>query len=117
MLKMKLKPTKHEDERRVLIEYISGVPFKRAKILQTKMDCLLGKHYHKENDSGFYLFKGKGSYLLKPLDGIQESGIFEEGDCLFVPRGVIHTFDLKAGSIMLDTASEILNLKDEISVM
>ncbi len=113
---MKLKPVKHEDERRVLIEYISGVPFKRAKILQTKTKSILGKHYHKENDSVFYLFKGEGSYFLKPLNGIPEEGIFKEGDCLFVPRDVIHTFELDAHSIMLETSSEIYNKEDEIQV-
>jgi len=113
---MKLKPIKHEDMRRTLVEYISGIPFKRAKVLEVKQTSVLGKHYHKENDSVFYLFKGSGRYYLKPLDGAPDSGIMLEGDCLFVPRNVIHTFELEAGSIMLETSSEIYNKNDEIQV-
>ncbi len=114
---MKLKPLRHEDSRRILTEYISGISFKRAKVLETKEHCTLGKHYHRYNDSVFYLFRGEGKYYLKPLDGVAEEGIMFEGDCLFVPRDVIHTFELDAGSIMLETSSEIYDKSDEIQVI
>ncbi len=113
---MKLKVYKHEDERRILIEYISGIAFKRAKILEVKERSILGKHYHRESDDVFYLFKGSGTYYLKPLKGEPIEDIIKAGDCLFVPRNVIHTFDLDAGSIMLEASTEIYNKNDEIQV-
>lgn len=113
---MKLKPIRHEDDRRVLTEYISGIPFKRAKVLEVKQKSILGKHYHRENDSVFFLFKGSGRYFLKPLDGAADEGNLAEGECLFVPRNVIHAFELDAGSVMLETASEIYDKNDEIQV-
>lgn len=114
---MKLHPIRHEDERRVLTEYISGISFKRAKVLEVKEDSKLGKHYHLENDSSFYLLRGSGRYFLKPLKGKVMENSFVEGECIFVPRGVIHTFELKKGSILLETCSEIYNGKDEIQVI
>ncbi len=114
---MKLKVYKHEDERRVLTEYITGIPFKRAKILEVKEKSILGKHYHRESDDVFYLFKGRGRYYLKPLKGMAVENLMYEGDCIFVPRDVIHTFELDAGSIMLEVSSEIYNKNDEIQVI
>ncbi len=113
---MKLKVIKHEDQRRILTEYISGVSFKRAKVIEVKEKIALGKHYHKESDSVFYLFKGSGWYYLKPLKGDAVENVFFEGECLFVPKNVVHTFILEKGSIMLETASEIYNQNDEIQV-
>ncbi len=112
---MKLQPIRHEDERRVLTEYISGISFKRAKVLEVKVKSKLGRHYHKKNDSVFFLLKGEGIYSLQPLGGLIEEATFKEGDCLFVPRNVIHTFELDAGSIMLETSTETYDKEDEIS--
>ncbi len=114
---MKLKPIRHEDERRILTEYISGIPFKRAKVIETKEKCVLGKHYHNLSDSVFYMLYGGGRYYLKPLNGDAIEDEFFEGECLFVPKGVIHTFVLDAYSIMLETASEIYDKNDEIQVI
>ncbi len=116
---MKLYPTRHEDDRRILTEYISGIPFKRAKIIEAKGKCVLGNHYHNENDSVFYIFKGKTQFTLKSANDnnarIKRGWMFE-GECIFVPRGVIHTFTLYPGTILLETASEIYDPKDEIQV-
>lgn len=111
---MKLKPVKHEDDRRILTEYISGIPFKRAKVLVVKQKSQLGRHYHKKNDSVFYLLKGEGISSLQPLGGLIEEATMKEGDCLFVPRNVIHTFELDAGSIMLENSTETYDQEDEI---
>ena len=52
---MRLHPIRHEDDRRILTEYISDIPFKRAKVIETKGKVTLGKHYHNNNDSVFYM--------------------------------------------------------------
>lgn len=117
---MKLHPIRHEDHRRVLTEYISDIPFKRAKVIQSKGRVTVGNHYHENNDSVFYLLKGKALMVLKDtaIRGklLKREWMFE-GDCQFVPRGVIHTFTLLEGTIMLETASEPYDAKDEIQVI
>ncbi len=109
----------HEDKRRRLIEYISDIPFKRAKVIKVKGEkCILGKHYHNNNDSVFYMLSGKASYVLKPNRPnakIEQGWIFDE-ECIFVPRGVVHTFTVYPHSILLEAASEPFNKEDEIQV-
>ena len=39
-----------------------------------------------------------------------------EGDCKFVPAGVVHTFELREDTILLEAASEIYDPQDEIQV-
>lgn len=116
---MKLFPTRHEDERRILTEYISGIEFKRAKVLEIKEKCILGKHYHNKNDSVFFILKGKVVYMLRDASNsraaVKRDWMYE-GDCIFVPRGVVHTFTAFPGTIMLETSSEIYDPQDEIQV-
>lgn len=114
---MRTQPVKHEDDRRVLTEYISDMPFRRAKVIKIKKKCVLGQHYHKKSDSVFYILQGKGSYKLQPVGTkkITHDWLFE-GECLFVPKDVIHTFELYEGTIMLEAASEPYDKEDEIQV-
>jgi mannose-6-phosphate isomerase-like protein (cupin superfamily) len=109
---------KHEDDRRVLTEWIKDIPFKRAKIIEMKKKEVLGNHYHLKSDSVFYIHKGRGKYILRSIEPNSRNvtGWLFEGDCIFVPKGVIHTFTLLAGTIMLEAASEPYEKEDEIQV-
>jgi len=117
---MRLHPIRHEDDRRILTEYISDIAFRRAKVIETKGKVTLGKHYHNNSDSVFYILRGKGVYILKRANDSRaptsRSWLFE-GDCIYVPRGLIHTFELYPGTIMLETASEPFDKNDEIQVI
>lgn len=106
---MKSPITKHEDERRILIEWVNNIPFKSAKIVIAKNDLPLGEHYHNNKDEIFYLLKGNGSIKLDQVESV-----FNEGDCIFVKRGTMHTFVLSAGSILLGVGSEPFDSNDEI---
>lgn len=114
---MNLPVTRHEDDRRILTEWVKDIPMKRLKVLETKNRCVLGKHYHNKSDSVFYILKGKGVCTLKSLGskGMSRQWLFE-GECIFVPRGVIHTFELSKDTIMLEAASEPYDGSDEIQV-
>jgi mannose-6-phosphate isomerase-like protein (cupin superfamily) len=115
---MKLQVNKHEDNRRTLTEWISDLSVKRCKIIEVKEDGMeLGNHYHLKNDSVFYLFKGGGHWVLNNIEGNNETfDTFKEGDCLFVPRGVVHTFGLSKGSIMMEASTEPYDKEDEIQI-
>lgn len=107
----------HEDKRRRLIEYIKDIPFRRAKVIKVKSEkCILGKHYHLKSDSVFYMLQGKAMFTLKPNRqgaSVERGWLFEE-ECIFVPRNVVHTFEIYPGSILLETASEPYDKEDEI---
>ncbi len=106
---MKLPTVKHEDERRTLIEWVKDTPFKSAKIVIAKDELPLGEHYHTKKDEMFYLLTGKGTMAL---DGVKSE--FNEGDCIFIKRGTVHTFILSAGSILLGVGTEPFDPHDEI---
>lgn len=115
---MRINTNKHEDERRVMTEWISNTPFKRCKVLETKTKCFLGKHYHNNSDSMFYMLRGKGIVVLKPSNEARFSRDWMfEGDCIFVPRGIIHTFELFPNTILLEASSEPYDKQDEIQVV
>jgi len=104
-----LPVTKHEDERRVLIEYVSGLPIKTCKVLMVKQDTVLGNHYHKKKDEVFYLLKGYGVVYL----GENEMHPFNEGDIVYAPKGVKHTFKLNKDSILLEAGTNEFDPKDD----
>ena len=112
---MKIIPHRHEDDRRILWEWNKDIPMKRCKAIETKGKVTLGKHYHLKSDSVFFIFKGKGLCILQDLKGevIKRDWMFE-GDCQFVPREVVHTFELLPDTIMLEAASEPYDKTDEI---
>lgn len=116
---MRLPVTRHEDDRRVLTEYISDIPFRRAKVIESKGKVVVGNHWHKNNDSVFYVLKGKANYSLKSAHSStarESRGWLFDNECLFVPRGMIHTFTLYPNTTMLETATEKYDPQDEISV-
>ena len=114
---MNLPITKHEDDRRILTEWLSDIPVKRCKIIEVKQKCTLGNHYHLKNDNVFYMFKGKGQYTLKNVKtGKIERGWLFENEAMFVKRGTIHTFVMYPDSIMMEAATEIYDKEDEIQV-
>lgn len=116
---MPLPITRHEDNRRILTEWIKDIPMKRCKIIEMKTKEVLGNHYHLKSDSVFYIHKGRGKYMLKSIEPNSKKimGWLFEGDCIFVPKGVIHTFTLVAGTIMLEAASEPYDKEDEIPIL
>ncbi len=110
---MNLQTTKHEDNRRILVEWVKDIPIRAIKTIYVKEKSSLGNHYHNNKDEVFYLLKGKGIVILTTKTKQTRTWIFEE-DCIFVSRGTIHTFNLEAGSILLEAATEPYNPNDEI---
>lgn len=115
--KMKIETYKHEDERRILIEWIKDIPFRSAKIVISKNKEYLGRHYHKNKDEVFYILKGKGICTMvanRPNARPTRDWLFE-GDCIYIPRNIIHTFVLYPDTIMLGAGTEPFDIHDEIS--
>ncbi len=112
---MKLQTYRHDDKRRTLIEWVKDIPIRCIKTIHVKEKLPLGKHYHNNKDEIFYLQKGKGIMYLKSAHDckakVSREWIFE-GECIYVPRGTIHIFELMPESILLEAATEPYN--DEI---
>jgi len=103
-----LEITRHEDERRVLIEWVKDFPMTSLKVVISK-GVEIGKHYHNNKDEVFYLLKGNGH---KTIDG--QVTEFTEGSLVFIPRGITHAFTLDKGSILLGAANRPFDKDDEI---
>lgn len=109
---MKLPVVKHEDSRRVLIEWIGDFHIRNCKALIVKEDCELGNHFHKKKIDTFLLLKGSGTYQIGT-----EKGEIKEGDCMRARNFEAHTFTLKAGSILLEASTTPYDKQDEIPVV
>ena len=112
---MKIIPNRHEDDRRVLVEWNKDIPMARCKTIYAKGKCTLGKHYHLKNDSIFFIVKGRALCVLQDLKGriLKRQWLFE-GDTIFVPTEVVHTLTLLPETIMNETASLPYDSQDEI---
>lgn len=108
---MSYPTVRHEDERRILIEFIHNEVFRTAKVLYLKKDSLLGNHYHNKKDDVFFLLKGAGTATL---DG--KLSIMNEGDCIYVKAGTVHSFHLKEDSILIEASTLPYDKEDEIQV-
>ena len=100
---------KHEDNRRILTEWIADFPISTIKILEVKEDCELGNHYHNKKQDLFFLLKGSGRYKIGDRDGT----ISEGEDEIALPKEP-HTFWLTKGSILLEASTTPYNKQDEI---
>lgn len=100
----------HEDSRRKLIEFGKG-PFSIVKALTAKEDCVVGDHYHRNKDEEFLLLIGTADRVVIGPDEWSEVAapfVWE------VPRGRYHAFYLKAGAVLIGTATEEFDESDEI---
>ena len=107
--------SKHEDKRRVLIEWVKDFPFRSAKIVIAKSNLPMGKHYHRNKDELYYMLKGTMTYTLTTSEVITKDLL--EGETLFIPRGVGHTFILYPDSILLGAQTEPFDQNDEIPII
>jgi len=103
---------KHEDNRRILTEWIANFPITTVKILEVKEDCELGNHYHNIKQDFFYLLKGMGTYRIGDV-----YGEISEGQSLTALPKEAHTFYLTKGSILLEASTTPYNKNDEIQII
>ncbi len=111
---MKIPIIKHEDSRRILIEWVSNFPIKTCKVLLVKENCELGNHYHRNKIDNFYLLKGGGEYKIGKNEKWKKLKV---GDCLRANKLIPHSFKLKAGSVLLEASSTPYDKKDEIQII
>jgi len=98
----------HEDNRRKLIEYVIDFPIRTCKAIVVKEDNILGNHWHQLKEEIFYLLQGSGSVTIG-----EETHELKENDIVHAPKGVKHTFHLKAGSILLEAGTEPFDKNDD----
>lgn len=92
----------HEDERRTLEDW------PEAKIITAKKDCELGNHFHKIKTEKFILTKGTA---LLNLGGMLVE--MQIGGMVTVNPGVIHSFRISEGSILIGLCSHIFDPSDD----
>lgn len=100
----------HEDDRRRLIEFGQG-PFAVCKAIVAKDGCTLGNHYHRNKDESFLLLSGRARHVIVGDDQWEWIDAPHSWD---VPRGTFHVFTLEPGSVLIGTATEEFDPKDEI---
>lgn len=102
----------NEDERRKLIEWVSGEEqFKAAKVVIANSRLPVGLHYHRRKREIFLLLSGHAQQVQI---GNQVEVDVAAPKKWVVNRGVYHGFILEPGSILLGVATELFDPEDEI---
>lgn len=100
--------TGHSDERRDL------TTFPEAKLITVKQDTTLGGHYHKLKDEIFVLSEGYGVVVTGDINA--KGTVMEIGRLYEVKAGVMHSFSLKAGSVLVGLNSAAYDPSDDYHV-
>jgi hypothetical protein len=93
----------HEDDRRRLHS------FPEAKLLEIKQDCIIGEHYHKIKTEKFILCEGQADLIIKGM----ATQSMEIGKIYTVLPEQHHTFEVKAGSVLVGLNSTTYDPKDD----
>lgn len=105
----------HTDERRTLVEFGNNRNWRLCKVVETKEDCILGKHYHKKKVESFMLVSGSGTIQIDTANEIvphvkETMELFKE---YFVSNNMLHEFFLKKGSILIGLCSKEFDPNDD----
>jgi dTDP-4-dehydrorhamnose 3,5-epimerase-like enzyme len=101
----------HEDDRRKLHELPPG-DYKVCKAIVAKSGCVLGSHYHAKKTESFMLVVGTARRVII---GNEQWDYLPAPQEWVVPPGTYHLFDLEPGSVLVGTATELFDPKDEIA--
>lgn len=101
----------HEDNRRILIEWIADQKFCSAKVVVGKAGGVVGDHYHNKKDETFLLLIG---HAKRVVIGDKEELNVPALKKWFVPKGTYHLFELDAGAILLGACTKPFDQKDEL---
>ncbi len=97
----------HKDERRSMYEYRAPI----TKILVVHSECVLGNHYHKEREETFVLLAGEGIANIGP-----KNFPMKLHEPIEVERGVMHSFQMGKGSVLLELASKEFDKTDDYKI-
>lgn len=107
-MKSLLPTNSHADSRRELLEWVTDSSIRACKVVRALEDCVVGNHYHRLKHEIFCLIEGAGSVTI---DGNTEFLVV--GESLLIRRGVMHSFRLAKGSILLGAATEPFDSTDD----
>ncbi len=101
----------HEDDRRVLIEWIKDTNVRTSKVVIAKSGAAVGDHYHNKKDEIFLLLIGKAKRVII---GEKEEFDIPALKKWVVKKGEYHLFELEPGSILLGACTKPFDPSDEI---
>ncbi len=101
----------HEDDRRVMIEWIADMSFRSAKAVIAKSDSVIGDHYHNKKEEAFFLLSGRARRVV--IGDVEELGVTAPRKW-FAGKGVRHIFELEKGAVLLSAATEVFDPADEL---
>ena len=99
----------HTDDRRTLLEFGNNGKWSLCKVVKTKQDCVLGKHYHKEKVESFMLIDGDGDIRVGSQD-FEPMELFRE---YYIPKNIMHEFKLSKDSILLGLCDKEFDQNDD----
>ena len=97
----------HEDERRILRQiFNSNFSARQLLTLETKVDCVVGGHYH-EYEEIWYVLTGKLEYKLINIDTKEKQNvILYKDDKIRIPSRIYHEAYAEKGTIIIGVTEE-----------
>lgn len=105
----------HEDERRRLSAIFNGEFIaKQVKLIEIKMDSILGNHYHSYPEL-FYVLSGEATYTLESVKSKERQVVkLKKGDRLIIGPEIAHKANMVAGTIMIEATEKPYQLSNDV---
>ena len=100
------------DERGSITDIIDSSNFNGATIIESKLGCVRGNHYHKKTIQYVYVILGKMKSTAKKINEAVEVAVVGPGDLISHEAYEAHNFEALENTIFLVLSSGLRSGKD-----
>ena len=100
------------DERGSITDIIDSLNFNGATIIESKLGCVRGNHYHKKTIQYVYVISGKMKSTAKKINEAVEVAIVGPGDLISHEAYEAHNFEALENTTFLVLSSGLRSGKD-----
>ena len=102
----------HLDERGSITDIVESMNFNGATIIESKLGCIRGNHYHKKTIQYVYIISGKMKSTAKKINEEVEVAIVGPGELISHEPYEAHNFEALENTLFLVLASGLRSGKD-----
>tara|TARA_B110000438_G_C15724329_1_gene611262 strand:+ start:822 stop:1220 length:399 start_codon:yes stop_codon:yes gene_type:complete len=111
-MKIGKKSANYLDERGSITDIIDSLNFNGATIIESKLGCVRGNHYHKKTIQYVYVISGKMKSTAKKINEAVEVAIVGPGDLISHKAYEAHNFEALENTTFLVLSSGLRSGKD-----
>ena len=111
-MKIGKKSANYLDERGSITDIIDSLNFNGATIIESKLGCVRGNHYHKKTIQYVYVISGKMKSTAKKINEAVEVAVVGPGDLISHEAYEAHNFEALEDTTFLVLSSGLRSGKD-----